>query len=261
MLGLALALSPGNSAIAVAAETAAFIARMGTQPNATYAAAIDELIRGLIADGTWGKLDYLRVYALHNATDALLNWKGVSYTGTPVNSPTWSISGYAGDGATSYINSNFNPGAGGLNFTQNNNTLFAFLATGADGTSRRAVGNTDNDLNPRTSGNSASARSSSTTSNIGPGTVMVGNGLIATSRASSGGYDLYLGGTVYMSPTQASSALASVNLFELARNNAGTPADLAAFTLMAAGAGASLTADQMASLNTRLQTYKARVGA
>lgn len=101
--------------------TVALLAAMVVQPSTPEIIAINEMIVSLIDTGIFAKLDYLHVYAQETSQAALLNWVAPSdFTGSLVNAPTFtSDRGFAGDGLTSYIDTNFNPSADGVNFTLN----------------------------------------------------------------------------------------------------------------------------------------------
>ncbi len=95
-------------------EALALFAQMSVAPSEARKAVIDALIVSLKNTGIWTKLDVLYLFAAHDAQAARLNWiePAGSFNATAVNSPTFTVDrGYAGDGATSYLNSNFNPTA------------------------------------------------------------------------------------------------------------------------------------------------------
>lgn len=91
----------------------------------TYSTArkiqIDKLIKSLKTAGIWSKLDVLQMYAAPTAADAVVNWKSPgTFNATLVNSPTLEADrGITGDGASSYVNSGFNPTTAAGNYAQN----------------------------------------------------------------------------------------------------------------------------------------------
>ena len=100
------------------AWTAAVNNNAGTVTNARTI-IVDTLVLGLKAQGLFSKLDRLWLFAAENPPSALTSLVNPS-TGlaTAVNSPTFTADqGYAGDAATSYINSGYNPSTG-PQFTQ-----------------------------------------------------------------------------------------------------------------------------------------------
>lgn len=95
-------------------DATALFVRFTTPANDTRKAAINALILALKAAGVWTKLDVLHVYAAHDAQAARQNWIGNFANATAVGGPTFTTDrGYAGNGSSSYLNLNFNPGDGG----------------------------------------------------------------------------------------------------------------------------------------------------
>ena len=76
---------------------------VGGNEGGNGGANIATLIDGLVADGVWAKLDALYVLAQQNATDALLNLVGTSYslTGTATFTAYKGFSAFP-DGALPY---------------------------------------------------------------------------------------------------------------------------------------------------------------
>lgn len=98
---------------AYSVEALALFARMSVQPDATRKALINDRIKALKASGAWGKLDFLHFEAAHDAQAARLNWVSSSYDLITIAGPVFTVDrGYAGDGATSYLQvSGYNPSA------------------------------------------------------------------------------------------------------------------------------------------------------
>lgn len=95
-------------------DALALFARFTTPATDARKALINTLILALKAAGVWTKLDVLHVYAAHDAQAARQNWKGNFANATAVGGPTFTTDrGYAGNGSSSYLNLNFNPGDGG----------------------------------------------------------------------------------------------------------------------------------------------------
>jgi hypothetical protein len=100
----------------------------------------DQLIRGLWQDGTWGLLDCLYILAAPDAATARLNLVSTNYSlianGTTTFTPD---QGFAGDGSTGYLDTQFNPStATSPNFTLSN---CSFGAYGLTGTQAAAINN------------------------------------------------------------------------------------------------------------------------
>jgi hypothetical protein len=78
-----------------------------------------------VANGNHTKKDYETIYSL-SGNNALVDYIG-GKVATAVNAPTHSVNGYTFDGATNYIDSNWNPTDDGVKFTQNNGSVGAFV--------------------------------------------------------------------------------------------------------------------------------------
>src|SRR5690606_35810663 len=95
---------------------------MTTPPTRARQLLINTTITNLIAAGLWPKLDVLYLLAAADEQAARLNWKNPgTFTCTAVNSPTFTADrGFAGDGSTSYLDTNFNiSSASGRLYEQN----------------------------------------------------------------------------------------------------------------------------------------------
>lgn len=84
------------------------------------------LLNSLKTIGVWDKLDVFYVFATDGDSDfATLNWKAPSsHQVTKINSPTFTAnSGFAGDGSSSYLDTNYNPATSGTNYTLNDASI------------------------------------------------------------------------------------------------------------------------------------------
>jgi hypothetical protein len=92
-----------------------------TLPSLSQRILQNKLVKDLKAAGVWSKLDTFSVFATDGNSDfALIDWKRLSQY-TAVNSPTFTTNGgFAGNGTSSYIDTNFNPSIQGVNYTLNN---------------------------------------------------------------------------------------------------------------------------------------------
>jgi hypothetical protein len=102
-----------------------------TLPSASVQVKQNTLVSALKADSVWSQLDVFYVFANDGSAEfATLNWKEPSsFQATLVNSPTFSLKGFRGNGTSSYINSNFNPAVSGVNMLQNTNSFGFWLDT------------------------------------------------------------------------------------------------------------------------------------
>ncbi len=100
-------------------ETALFN-RMLVQPPDTVKTAISKLIKGLVDSALWNKFDCLYILAASDAYNAKLNWIKDDHNLTSVGNMSFEpFRGYMGDGAGSYLETNYNPATDGVNFILN----------------------------------------------------------------------------------------------------------------------------------------------
>jgi hypothetical protein len=97
-----------------------------TAPSAAQQTLQNTLVEDLKTTGVWDKLDVFYVFATDGDSDyATLNWKTPSsHQVTKVNSPTFTVdSGFAGNGTSSYLDTNFDPSVSGVNYTLNDASI------------------------------------------------------------------------------------------------------------------------------------------
>jgi hypothetical protein len=142
-----------------------------TLPSAAVQVKQNNLLKELIAAGIWAKLDVFYLFAQDGQAEfGTLNWKApLLYQSTLVNSPTFtSNKGFAGNGSSSYINTNFNPSTGGVNYVRNNASVVLYMDTINDAglkffcgaingglTSQLAEDNTANSMRPDINGDNS----------------------------------------------------------------------------------------------------------
>jgi len=99
-----------------------------TLPSASQQILQNQLVLDLKSGGIWSKLDSFAVFATDGDSDfALIDWIRLTDM-TAVNSPTFTTdSGFNGDGASSYIDTNFTISTDATNYTQNNASTFAYI--------------------------------------------------------------------------------------------------------------------------------------
>ncbi len=96
----------GSAPQGIIGDAAALFARFTTPPSAARAGLINNLILALVQSDVWPKLDALYIMAAADSQAAKLNWIANQYNLTEVNAPTFTADrGFAGDGATSYLDS------------------------------------------------------------------------------------------------------------------------------------------------------------
>lgn len=184
--------------------------------------------------------DRLYIHGLTNNIAARTSFvKPAAAIITAVNTPTFTASqGYAGNGTTSYLNSNYNPNVDGTNFTLNNASFGIYSRTNSNITAvdiglynttmatqirLREIGFTYSLLNDLTGAATSLSDSLS---------------LFACTRNGST-QKIYKRGVEIATGTAVSTVLSNVNFFIGARNNSGTADEYSTrqFALSFMGAG------------------------
>jgi len=255
MLGIGLPIGAAGAYRAVDPDTAAYAAAMTVAPTAARVALVDAAVRALKDAGLWTRLDVLYLLAAHHEQAARLNLLApAAHACTAVNSPGFLADrGFAGDGATSYLSTGFNPALGGGNFGLDDATLFVWSLSDLNGSAADIGSGTMTRLLAR-SGGAATARANAAVST----SVAVADslGLTGWTRSGADGHDFFRGGTVVASPVQASSGISSDAIRIGAAGSSYSPRRIAV-----AGAGGGLDGGQIAALAALCEDYLAGVGA
>ncbi len=245
-----------------------------TVPVASLACALayDGLISALIAGGVWDKLNGLWVMWAHDEQAARVNLKQPSMAATNINAMAFTpFRGFTGDGASSYLDTGFNPDADGAGiYTQNSAHLSSWVVEDpAPATGSGAVGQLGGSssttgaffLIPR-GGGAGVARVrlnwSSAVGNFADLAVPQGSalGLRVISRVADDTADIYSNGVFVSEIERGSDGVAGLN-FGIGRAvSTYSPA-----THGAASLGAGLTAPEQAVLYHALNAHRHALGA
>jgi hypothetical protein len=216
-----------------------------TLPSSGQQVKQNQLLLDLKAAGVWAKLDSFGVFATDgNSNFALIDWKRlVNYTA--VNSPTFSTNGgFAGNGTSSYIDTNFNPATQGVNYTLNNAGRFFWV-------DNRAGTNWEGGIS---AGGNSSLNQNSTGHRINAATLLSSSvdfaidAFHAINRTSMTNVELFTG-TTQFSRTQTSSLIQSSNTTIL---RSGSVYNASKFRFY--GIGASMVSENT-GFNNALNTY------
>lgn len=205
------------------AEATALFARMSVAPDATRKGHINTLIVALKNAGVWTKLDALYIFAAHDAQAARLNWVSTSYDASAVNSPTFTTDrGYTGDGATSYLDYQFNPATAGGKFAQNS----AHMAMWTDSTTSTAtqidMGHGRSRICSRSAAATAMTRGNAGSDDLPA--ITAASGWTCWSRLLSTEYEAARNLEAHTTITRTSAALLSLPFYGLAFANTGPAA-------------------------------------
>ena len=245
------------------AEASALFARMTTQPDVTRKGAINTLIGALKTAGVWTKLDALYLLAAADAQSARLNWVQNAYNLSAVSSPTFLADrGYTGDGASSYLDSGFDPTtAPGAKFTQNSGSIGLWIGTDVSSSGQSDIGNSRSSINSRNTTTAVMTmnRSAGPSFTISPVTSV---GLSSWSRRASTDAEGYKNGVSIGTEATASSTLSVLYFFLLGRattgNVLGSPSTRRS---QAAFWGSGLTTAEHLALYNALAAYMTAIGA
>lgn len=240
-------------------DAAAYIAAMTVEPDSTRISAISTLIADLKADGIWAKLDWLSLFATHDAQAARLNAINPAQAFSVVGSPTFTVdSGYTGAGS-SYLNSGWDPSNDGVNFLRDSASMGLWSLTNVSN-AFSAMGSENAHIAPLTSGYVYCKLNETSYTYI---TNTDSSGMISTSRSGSTAGKGYRNGVSLGTTTRnASVALDTYDIFALARNQYGSATSHdTARTYAAMFWGGNLSDTEHADFYTHLSAYLTAVGA
>jgi hypothetical protein len=258
--------TPTPSAPGYDSATTAWVAAVGSG-NVTIPRKdlINALIVTLKSGGVWTKLDRLWDFAAENTTCALVDLKALA-TATAVNSPTFTTDrGYTGNGSTSYIDTNFNPGTGTPNYTGNAACFGIWDITTSPNSGTVPIG--INYFGHYSEGTIHYPDGNSywrvNTSGAGLAVAYPGPGLHMANRSAAGNDQLYRNGSSIVTSTTSATALTATNFYVCARNNdSGTPTagSFSTDQIAAVVFGGTLSSTEHGTLYTALRTYMTAVG-
>lgn len=262
MAAVAGLIKPTRRALVTCPEAKTFLRRAPGRPSEMRRKRADTLIRTLLREGIWPKLDILAIEANYEDATSRLNWKGDSFTLTPVSSPSFLRDrGWVSNGTSSYLDTGYAPGVSAGVAAQNDFCMGIWYNTGNTSNALDA-GNTNCSINGIANLSAWSARCMNVTPLAFSSTLALsGEYSLCINRVAAGNYQGYVNGVLDGSQTQASAAPVSASIFIGARNNAGTPVSWVARRERALWAGAALTAGQIAAMHAALRVWMTGVGA
>jgi hypothetical protein len=220
-----------------------------TLPSTDQRLKQDKLLVDLKRAGVWEKLDTFAVFATDGDSNfALIDWKRLT-TYTAWNTPPFTTNaGFKGTGTTSYIDTNFNPATGGVNYTLNNASRFMWIKITA-GSGRYIDGNAVNSTNGMFSTNpTPNHKINQGTVNSSASASLNSVGLSSIHRTSSTNVELF-SNLSQVSAQATSTAISSNNQLILRGGSSYSNHQASAY-----GMGASLVSENTALYNA-LNTY------
>jgi hypothetical protein len=246
-------------------DAAAFFARMATDPGATRKGLYNDVFLGLKTGAVSGsniyaKIDALWLIAAHEASTAVLNLKGASYSLTPSGGlgagDFTTDRGYVGDGAGKYLDTNFADNTAAVNWSQDSASLGVWINqdNGATDPVSGVTSTAQTRLN-HNSGGTVNARIHGTVQATTTGGVNR-LGFLVGVRVSSSTVNLYRAGVSIATTGASTSAAPVIATLRLLQSSVGTTNDRVAAGVIAG----ALTANENIDLYNALNAYLTAVG-
>lgn len=245
-------------------QSAAFFARLATQPTTTRAKQYCTLINALVSGGVWSKIDALYIFAAYDSPTALTNLVSSSYGATAIGTPTFTQDkGFVG-GTGKYINTAFNPNTATTpNYVLNSSSVGIWnLSTSSDANGWMGNYNGTNITylaNYQTGGSFFTSPVNAAGATGGVIGLTYAQGMYVASRASSTIVNQYQNGSLFNSQSQVSVALINNNIWVLAVDNSGSPLLNSSDKIAMAVIGGDLSSVQ-AAFYAAVHTYMQIVG-
>ncbi len=225
---------------------------------------INTLVVQLKSIGAWSKLDRLWLMANTTSGNALVSLVNPGSTAMSlVNAPTFTTDrGFAGDGATSYIDTNFVPSTDAVNYLLDDAEMFLYCRTNAAantaemGVDSNANNNCNLIITKFGDGNYYAKINNQVAGNI-TNPITSSLGLLTIKRTSSLNVNFLQNGSSLNVDTSASTALPMASVYICAHNSA---APLYS-TKQIALAGLSAGSINDAAFYKCIQTYMTAIGA
>jgi len=241
-----------------------YFARYDTKPTGDTLKWYAEFIDSLTLNGVWAQIDEMWIYANNTQANSLLGVKGYKNSAA-VNTPTFtSYRGFAGNGSTSYINTNYNPSSDKVSLTANSMSIGAYSRTNTQ-SNKAIMGNLGASPNrymyiyPWTNTGFFLYPMNQTSDNSVASTTSLG--FYAANRSDASSIQAYRNGTQAGTASVAASTINNVALYVCAINQNGTAAEFSTRQIAFAYVGASLTAQQQLNLYNCLQRLMTKIGA
>ena len=230
-----------------------------TQPEKVAMAAY---IDAEVIMGNHAKKDYELIMSLSGA-NALVDYIG-GKVATAVNAPTHSVNGFTLDGATNYIDSNFNPTTHGVNYKQDDAIFGVFIKSWNTGTPGALCGAFDTPFRMRLvlSGDAAQINTgvNSANNDNNPATIDITSALHLLARVDADDILWYENGSLQDTFAETSTGVPDINIFMGCRNSSGTPELFSPGTFSAFIVGGGIGFDH-AAYDTNMSALLTALGA
>jgi hypothetical protein len=234
---------------------------LSVKPSKGLLRDLNSLMDGLASNAIYPSLDLFHpIGGMETDEQRLRPIKTTSSTKTftAVNSPTLNVNGVTGDGATNYINTNWNPSTNGVAYTLNSAFYGVYSRTqGALGANAASVwdGTNINTLNTRFTDDRFYGRINQSAGTSFSVANTDGRGLFVVKRTASNAVALFKNGSSIATASDVSTARPVGDLYLCSRNNSGTADSFWAGNAAAIFAGGALsTANELIYYNL-IQAY------
>lgn len=252
-------------------DVQAIIAAMSPTPSAARQDLINTLVTGLKSDLSLSTLsagfDLFYMFAADVAANALINWVSPgTYNASAVSSPSFTVDqGYTGNGASSYLTTNYTPSTNGVRYMLNSASCGSYSRSAITADARTDIGSGQGTASQRVfinARNSANAMGTclNTDATISAG-VSSSGGLSAVNRSASNLSTMYKNGSSIGTSANASTAVPASPILICAFNNAGTPTQFSTRQIAFAFAGKSFDATAHLAIFTRVEAFLDAIGA
>ena len=231
-----------------------------TKPSNEVAIAQDTMVKALADGGVWSKLDRFFVFAGHTNDngESLIDWKAPSTrSATIVNSPVFTaFEGFAGDGASNYIDSNYNPSTDATNYTLNDASVGLYSRTDVDELSYDCGARVSWLLYCSSSTDQIRYRLNCNTNSDSTADYGDSRGLYIVNRTNSSTQSVYRNGTLVKEDASKSTADVPTNdIWVMTYNNNGSPGTFSSKQFSMLFAGSSLTQSDVTILTNAFEAY------
>jgi hypothetical protein len=239
-------------------ETDKIARAYATQPTDLQLRADDALVSELKVCGAWYDWDFFYLFATHTPQAAIINWVNPGQYNATATSAHTAHRQFAGNGSSTFVDSNFNPTTAISPKYQRDDCCFGYWLQNSGGLNSNEAGlwdgTTGTIIAARLSTNIANLRMNCTTALATAATVTTAFGLSAGDRTASNVQVFYKNGAALATGSETSDAVVSGNFLF---GKVGVSFLNRAFTLGFAGRslGATKHLAVYAAVNRRLQAF------
>lgn len=205
--------------------------------------------------------DVMYVFANETQEAALKNVVGRNYDATAVASPTFTVGeGIAGNGSTSYVNTNFNPSSNGYRYSVNSASFGIYSRTDVNGAYIDIGINASSDMAiySRALSNVAYVR---VNSGAWPSTASLDSrGMFIANKTFTTEQDLYRNSSLLIDDTQTNTGLPDDEVFICAWNSGDSPNTPSIRQYSFTFIGKGLTTTQIRQITNCFESYMDHIG-